>query len=843
MKGQAAVSPDAGRASTRASASSSRAIFWLRLSVVAAIIVPLAILAVTAWSTRDTTIANAKSSVSHSVAALSEHALKVIETHNLVLHQIDDQMRNQSCDDLRGVPDLQRFLSRAIAHTPQIRAVWVLDNEGYICGASNPALIDDKSRADRDYFIQAQKTGRLVIGRAMTGRINPTPVVPLSIRRSSAAGQFTGIIFATVGLSYFAEYYRSVAPAQEHRIALYRADGALLALSPSTAPPPSPAVEARIAPLFAIPEGVRHGPSVIDDVRRISAWKVLPEWGVAVTYSLGEADVLREWRGTMTLFALVALLASSALVGVSVLALRWVRREQDAARRQVEAEAALRERDALHASIFQKTADAVFVVAARPGGRLVFETVNPAFELHTGLRAEDVVGRRPDEIYEPDDAGPVVIRCHECLAGGVPISFSTALTFGGRRTMWQASLTPVPDSDDRIVRLVGTMSNITLQRDMEERLRQAQQMEAVGRLAGGIAHDFNNLLTVIMGNLEFLLSGAVQERQRKLIGAATKAAQRAAALTRQMLSFGRRQMLRPGLHDVNDLLRDIEGLIQGTMTQAIALNYQLQDGSCVCSIDRTEFELAILNIAVNARHAMPGGGTLTIRTETVHVDRSASRLAASLASGDYVRITLSDTGHGMPEEVRTRAFEPFFTTRPLGEGSGLGLSQVYGFASQSGGVAELDSLMGDGTSVSLYLPSSDQKGERTIEQGAGAVAARTLTGTVLLVEDEPAVRTTIAAILEHAGCTVLQAADAAEALRVLHSQDRPIDLLLTDIVMSGGMSGVTLADRVKQAFPGVKVMVMTGYAEVAAAADGHTLLKKPFRGEDLVVAVQAALGD
>ena len=450
---------------------------------------------------------------------------------------------------------------------------------------------------------------------------------------------------------------------------------------------------------------------------------------------------------------IVAAGASAALAGAMLLALRWVRREQQSARRQRDTDVALRAREALYAGVFEKTADGIFVVAVGTDGRMNFEACNPALASAIGGRAEDVVGRTPEAIFDGSDAAHLSAHFEECLEQGRPVSFTASLTVQGQRSIWQTNLTPIRDTDQHSVRLVGTTSNVTRQRELEERLRQAQKLEAIGQLTGGIAHDFNNLLTVILGNLGFLRGALEQTRHRRLLETAVQAADRAALVTRQMLTFGRRQMFRLEPLDVNTLLCELENMIRSAATQAVALSYSLAECPTVATIDRTEFELAVLNIAVNARHAMPDGGRLTIRSNPIRAGHFTPELAEHLMPGQYVRLSFSDTGHGMTEAVRIRAFEPYYTTKDVGQGSGFGLSQVYRFIKQSGGHAELESEVGCGTTVILYLPL--QHTEAVGQDKEAAAIKSQLDLTVLVVDDTMEVRDTVVAILKHAGCTII----------------------------------------------------------------------------------------
>ena len=401
-------------------------------------------------------------------------------------------------------------------------------------------------------------------------------------------------------------------------------------------------------------------------------------------------------------------------------------------------------------------------------------------------------------------------------------------------------------------------ANLTLQEQIARReqaeaaLRQAQKMEAIGQLTGGVAHDFNNLLQVVQGNLERLGLRATREgtplgpEQERLVGAAMQGARRAAALTQQLLAFSRRQPLAPRSLDLNRLIRATSELLGRTLGESIVIETVLAAGLWPVMVDENQLQSALLNLAVNARDAMPAGGKLTIETANVHLDEAYARSEDEVRAGQYAMLAVTDTGTGMPPDILEKVFEPFFTTKEIGRGTGLGLSQVYGFIKQSGGHVKIYSEPGRGTSVKVYLP-------RLLE-------ARTLAGvsahsqdmprgksheSVLVVEDEEDVRTLSMEILRELGYAVIEAADAPAAL-VLLAGEQPVDLLFTDIGLPGGMNGRELADQAHRLRPGLKVLFTTGYARNAVIHHdrldpGVELLPKPFRAWDLAQRVRRLL--
>ncbi|HEX8573950.1 MAG TPA: response regulator [Allosphingosinicella sp.] len=359
----------------------------------------------------------------------------------------------------------------------------------------------------------------------------------------------------------------------------------------------------------------------------------------------------------------------------------------------------------------------------------------------------------------------------------------------------------------------------------EARLVQAQKMEAIGQLTGGIAHDFNNLLTAVVGSLELLLRRTDEEKLRRLARNALQAAERGARLTTQLLAFSRRQRLTPAPLDVNRIISGMSDLLARSIGPHVAVETRLEDGLSRALADPTQLEVMILNLAINARDAMPSGGRLLI--ETRNLAEVPEPLAADLAEGRYVAIAVTDTGVGMAPEILQHAFEPFFTTKPQGKGTGLGLAQLYGFARQSGGCVQIDSEVGRGTSVTIYLPSTEAEAEvaRPL-QGDGLHRRR---GRILLVDDDDDVRNVAAAMVAELGYEVTTAAAAREALGLL--EGGRFQLMVTDVAMPG-MNGVELAARARELAPDMPILFASGYADVqtfGAELSDEAVLRKPFR--------------
>jgi PAS domain S-box-containing protein len=399
------------------------------------------------------------------------------------------------------------------------------------------------------------------------------------------------------------------------------------------------------------------------------------------------------------------------------------------------------------------------------------------------------------------------------------------------------------DASGAIIGAVMVYRDISEARQAERRLRQAQKMDAIGQLTGGIAHDFNNILTVITGTID-ILAGAVADQPRfaaiaKMID---EAAERGAELTRRLLAFARRQPLQPRATDVNVLVLDSAKLLQPTLGEQIEIDSMLENDAWPAEIDPSQLATALLNLALNARDAMPAGGKLMLETANVYLDKSYANLNFDVRPGPYVMIAVSDTGSGIPESIRDRVFEPFFTTKETGKGTGLGLSMVYGFVKQSGGHIKIYSEESQGTTVKLYLPRACGDAN-PIEETTTRTAVQGGHETILVVEDDPMVRSYVFSQLESLGYVTLGAESGAEALAII-DKGTPIDLLFTDVVMPG-MNGRVLAEELKRR-PRIKVLFTSGYTENAIVHHGRLdpgvlLLPKPYRKADVARMIRIAL--
>jgi PAS domain S-box-containing protein len=479
-------------------------------------------------------------------------------------------------------------------------------------------------------------------------------------------------------------------------------------------------------------------------------------------------------------------------------------------------------------TFFEMSLDWLSLFRSEPDGSFVYVDLNPACQRAYGLPREQVIGRRVQDILGEAQAEVPLRHLRECVRTGEPQRYLARRTLDGRTRTIDVVFVPVPMETDLGERLiVSTARDLTEREELEAQLRQAQKMEAVGELTGGVAHDFNNLLTAVIASMELIGRRTQDDRVRQLAGTALRAAMRGAQLTNQLLAFSRRQQLHPRLVALDGLIAEAGILLRRLTDETIELAIETDPQLWPARLDAAQFQAAVMNLVVNARDAMPDGGRMLLSLSNRRVPPHAA--APDLPDGDYVLLELTDTGQGMPPDVLARAAEPFFTTKPVGKGSGLGLSMVHGFASQSGGAMRIHSTPGQGTRVQLFLPraAGDDSPEDAADlhgwNDAGPPA------TILLVEDNQDVRAAALELLHELGHTVLTARNGPDALCRL-AEGVGADLLITDIVMPGGMSGTELARRARCLHPELRILLTSGYdadQSLQGAAD-FPFIAKPF---------------
>jgi two-component system, NtrC family, sensor kinase len=682
------------------------AIRLLQLVMVASVVLPALLFAFAAWLNYRHEHDLADDRIERSLDILHEHTLKVFQTVERAIAEVDEVVRGMADGDIRGdQPRLHERLKRIVEAMPQLRAIFLIDRNGRPLVSSQLAQVPtDFNARDRSFF-SAHATGQQAgtyVSDVLTPRLTGlgAPFFVLSRRRLSPDGTFNGVVAVAVLPGYFEEFYALIGHSPGSLYALVRSDGSFLARYPELpdrqrALQPGSALDKVMAQgaqrmIFTIPQ------SQVDARERRIGLRKLEGFPVYVVAGIDGSAIRGEWLTTMASHLIFGLPATLLLLVIIGIALRRTRRLHDEAERREAAEAAL---------------------------------------------------------------------------------------------------------------------------------RQAQRLEAIGQLTGGVAHDFNNLLMVVSGSVQRLRRDLTSEKHTRLLDMITNATNRGESLTRQLLAFSRRQMLNPSVIDLAQRLPELKEMLNRSLRGDVTTEVVVPEGSCAVKVDPSEFELALLNLAVNARDAMPHGGSLTITARPVLLKGKATEEGLQ---GEFVAIRVADTGAGIPADVLPHVFEPFFTTKEVGKGTGLGLSQVYGFAKQSGGTATVTSMPGHGTVITLYLPRTRELPAAASAQ-AEPEAAAPRAGTALLVEDNPEVAEVAAAYFQQLGYLVKQVANAREALELLGS-DAKIDLVFSDILMPGGMNGLELGHAIRRLYPAMPVLLVTGYSDSFrdAMQQGFVVLQKPF---------------
>lgn len=511
-----------------------------------------------------------------------------------------------------------------------------------------------------------------------------------------------------------------------------------------------------------------------------------------------------------------------------------------ALRRQ--AETALRQSEEKFSRIFRAAPMATSISTLAEGR---FIDVNDSFARLLGYSSPDeIIGRTSTEInlwIEPEDRQRIISLARTGRKVGQHNEGRVRTRSGEiRMVMGSAEVVEIGGRACLLIMLF----DVTERKRLEEQLRQGLKMEAVGRLAGGVAHDFNNLLTVILGNCDLMLSEmAATDQKRRDLEQIRKAGERAAGLTRQLLAFSRRQAFQPAALDLNEIVAGMEKMLQRLIGEDINLLAELQPGLRAIEAEPGQIEQVVMNLVVNARDAMPRGGTLTIRTDNIYVDEAEAGRHVDVKPGWYVQLVIRDTGQGMDETTRTHLFEPFFTTKEQGRGTGLGLAMVHGIVKQSDGYITVESAPDQGTTFIIYLPGISIAPERDEHRLTGSYPG---TETILLVEDETGVRELVRHVLQGQGYSVLEAQHGPEAIAIGQQFDGPIHLLLTDVIMPGGLSGPELSQRLSAARPEIKTLYMSGYTDNRITDhvllnDQTMFLQKPFNAASLTSKIREML--
>ncbi len=732
--------------------------------------------------------------------------------------------------------DLPTRAGQVVVLTDVSLQIFIADVQGIVRASTRPAIIGtDVSK--RDYFQHEAALpaddGKMFVGDLTQGQVTRQWQLNLVRRLDKPDGSFDGTVAASYDANALVRFRRDVVAGIRGVIGLVSLhDGQTWTLSGQ-----EPNVVAiGDTPLFAVirasNEGSWRGQSGLDNTDRMYAFATIPGRDLDVVVGVDRAEAMSKsaaWERNALLFAGGITLL---MVFVAWLMLRAL----DSAR--VRHEALTRERTILEATLTGMS-DGIMMVDSDLrlvawNQRFPEFTGVPAEFLHVGLPMEDILRSQVQggEFGAVDIEAEVSRRMALLRSGG---SMGTLERPRPSGRQLEIRRNPLPDGG-----FVTLYSDVTARRQAEERMRHAQTMAAVGRLTAGVAHDFNNLLISVSGNAE-ILHGQVKEPEwARRLEIIMQSAARGGDLVQRLLAFARKQELAPTAVDLNQLVRGMRDLLASTLGRGIRVETELDESLRLALADPVQIEHVVLNLAINARDAMPQGGTLTIATANKTVDVAAS-MTMDMQTGDYVVVTVSDTGTGMPEDVLRNAFEPFFTTKPPGQGSGLGLSQVYGVASQSGGGVRIDSRLGIGTSVHVLLPYAEPDGAQQtgLERAAEAYERQTQRRyNVLVVDDEPECRETISDMLRTNGFVPIVAPSGEDALRMVE-RGVAFDLLLVDYTLPG-MTGLDLARQLRSQRPAVPVVFLTG-GDGDWVSDERWVLTKPFLTRNLVEIVNAAL--
>ena len=779
------------------------------------------------------------------------------------------------------------FLAEILGENPQITNLAVADEKGDFWASGLP-MNAPINIADRRYFRNALATGRFSSGEFNIGRVRNKPTIIFGYPLKDGSGRITDVAIVSLSSDRYDRYFQSAGLETEGSLALLDHKGMVLFARPSSGLVGRQDRDDLFRKMTAGPEEGSFEAVGLTGIPRIFTYRKLHLPGESEPYmyvraGIAVSSILARTRkdfifgigliaGTAILILLLGVLLSKRFVLDNVSALKetterlsrgdlttrvpetvsggelgelgaafnsmaYKLQEADARRHEAE-----EERNRLAAAIEQAGET---VVITDPDGNIQY--VNPAFERTTGYSREDAIGRNPRVLNSGKQDEAFYRHMWETISAGH--------TWEGRMVNKRkdatyytedATISPVFDATGKIVNYVAVKRDITEHLRLADQFQQSQKMESVGRLAGGVAHDFNNLLTVITGYSELLLQKIGKESpMRGEVEEIRRAGERAASLTQQLLAFSRKQIIAPKILDLNDLTADVGKLLVRLIGENIDLKIGHGKNLCLVKVDPGQFEQVLINMAVNARDAMPNSGTLLIETENVELDEEyCAQRPYEIHPGRFVKLAVSDTGHGMTKETCEQIFEPFFTTKEKGKGTGLGLSMVYGVVKQAGGYIEVNSEVGRGTTFKIYLPCLEGDVVKTVEDELSSNLPKG-TETVLLVEDESSVRNLGVRILGELGYKVMQAGNGDEAISLAAGYKERIDLLLTDVVMPG-MNGSELAAQLVLYHPEAEVLFSSGYTDDTISRhgtldEGVSFIGKPYTPLELAKKVRDVL--
>ena len=817
------------------------------------VVVIAAAAAVTEISRYNAAIRVAERDTRNAVVLAASHASQVFADVLSSLRGVESIRQDVLEGRIEGRETISSLLDSVRGNEAVIHSVGWTDETGLQIGRSTNGPSPEKpvSMSRREHFLfhrdasTAAAPGPLHISRPIQARATGEWILIASIRLEDAQGRFAGVAGAALDPEYFVSVYRQIELGPSRVATLYRSDGLVLSRVPDMTAWIGRADGGGATPIrdrvSQAASGTFREPGRSGAAARIVSYRAVPGLPLVVAVSLSLDDALapfyRGLRITVGAVTLVLLFLAGAA---------WF--AESRARERRRSRAALEASEARYRALTELSPAGVFRTDA--DGNCTY--VNTRWCEYAGRTAEAALGKSWTEPLHPEDRDRVAAEWRRSAERGEVFSADFRFLTSADHITWLfARAAVVAGADGRTAGYIGTVTDTTAYKQVEEALRRSQKLEVVGQLTGGIAHDFNNLLGIVLGNAELLAPMvSADPKARRYAEVLIRAVDRGADLTRKLLRFSRTEPDEPKRVSANDLIRGMEGLIARSLTPAIRIGTALAEDAWMVEIDPGDLEDAILNLALNARDAMPEGGDLVIETVNKVLDDAYVARNPGSAAGEFVMISVSDTGAGMTREVRDRAFEPFFTTKEEGKGTGLGLSMVYGFVQRSGGHAKIYSETGRGTAVHLYLPRTRGEAEPTAVRTFSLADLPRGSEAVLIVDDEAALADSAATLLMELGYRTRMAATAKEALKILRAETT-VDLLFSDIIMPGGMDGYELALEAQKHWPDLKLLLTSGFSRRreefvnGEARIGSSLtvslLHKPYTMNDLAVAVRRAL--
>ncbi len=730
--------------------------------------------------------------------------------------------RGMNIDDINSMPheSQQAVLFSSAEAIIGFSGFIITDTDGKVTYHTENSILEKLDYANTEYF-QAHKNHKdlgFVLSGPMRDATTGHPIEIFSRRITRPDGSFGGIAASALDLVELKAIFAKLALKNRAAIVVLNTDGHVIMRYPSDDADIGKDMSKggvmshfRASPTGTFVDGVAKW----DGVERLFSYREFPDYPLVIAVGFSTEDIYAAWvrRAELMTAALVILAMLYFYLTKSLEREIDQRRrtERDAREAQAGAEHAtelLAESLARHTALFTNTADSMMVARATGKGDFIYEAVNPVWEQMTGLKGDDVVNRTPAECLPGPMSQQIESGWQETTRLRVPIHYQfTSPGKGGETEHWDALTCPVFASNGEIRRLIGVARNMTEQRRLQDKLRHAHRLEAVGELTAGIAHDFNNLLQAIVGSLEMVQDQpAIDKDGKDALGIATRAANQAASLVHQLLAFSRKQRLDPVLLHLKTAAPQIEGLVRSAIGRDHQFFVEVSEDAGPVLVDPGQLNNCILNLALNARDATPKGKSLRLRISPASPDEAA---AADVTPGHYTRFIFEDEGNGISPEHLARVFEPFFSTKQIGKGTGLGLSMVQGFARQSGGDTTLESSVGIGTTVTIWLPNAKARPASKLSPPYEISSTPPKASRVLLVDDDASVRQTLSLFLRRSGYETVVRESGEHALVALQNEPA-FDLLVTDQSMPG-ISGTELIEQALVKYPDMPTLLITGF--------------------------------